>query len=159
MVCDYKWHSVVRVLFFILDDVFSVTTTCFVKTMVNARVVVTLLFKMTFQLKNMKENSHIDKNTFDYLKPDKPKAGRFYLLPKIRSKVNNLGKLIVSANGHPTEKISEFVDFHLRHHVEALPSHNERGRFGALKSDSTHHFFRNACTKSGSLRFSQFSGC
>jgi hypothetical protein len=24
---------------------------------------------------------------------------------------------------------------------------------------STHHFFRNACTKSGSLRFSQFSGC
>ena len=33
------------------------------------------------------------------------------------------------------------------------------GRFGTLKSDSTHHFFRNACTKSGSLRFSQFSGC
>ena len=38
-------------------------------------------------------------------------------------------------------------------------SRNERGRFGALKSDSTHHFFRNARTKSGSLRFSQFSGC
>jgi hypothetical protein len=35
----------------------------------------------------------------------------------------------------------------------------ECGRFGALKSDSTHHFFRNACTKWGSLRFSQFSGC
>ena len=30
---------------------------------------------------------------------------------------------------------------------------------GDLKSDSTHHFFRNVCTKSGSLRFSQFSGC
>jgi hypothetical protein len=30
---------------------------------------------------------------------------------------------------------------------------------GTLKSDSTHHFFRNACTKSGSLRFSQFSDC
>jgi hypothetical protein len=27
----------------------------------------------------MKENGHIDKNTFDYLKPDKPKVGRFYL--------------------------------------------------------------------------------
>ena len=25
-----------------------------------------------------------------------------------------------------------------------------------IKSDSSHHFFRNACTKSGSLRFSQF---
>jgi hypothetical protein len=36
---------------------------------------------------------------------------------------------------------------------------NMSGRFGALKSDPTHHFFRNACTKSGSLRFSQFSGC
>jgi hypothetical protein len=36
---------------------------------------------------------------------------------------------------------------------------NESGRIGALKSDSTHHFFRNACSKSGSLRFSQFSGC
>jgi hypothetical protein len=36
---------------------------------------------------------------------------------------------------------------------------NESERFGALKSDSTHHFFRNACTKSGWLRFSQFSGC
>ena len=27
------------------------------------------------------------------------------------------------------------------------------GGVGALKSDSTHHYFRNACTKSGSLRF------
>ena len=36
---------------------------------------------------------------------------------------------------------------------------NESGRFGALKSDSTHHFFRNACTKSGSLRFHSFPGC
>jgi hypothetical protein len=36
---------------------------------------------------------------------------------------------------------------------------NESWRFGALKSDSTHHFFRNACTRSGSLRFSQLSGC
>ena len=33
------------------------------------------------------------------------------------------------------------------------------GGFGPLKSDSTHDFLRNACTKSGSLRFSQFSGC
>jgi hypothetical protein len=36
---------------------------------------------------------------------------------------------------------------------------NESVRFGAVKSDSTHHFFGNACSKSGSLRFSQFSGC
>ena len=57
--------------------------------------------KITQELKNMKENSHIDKNTFHYLKPDKPKVGRFYLLPKIH-KVNNPGRPIVSANEHPT---------------------------------------------------------
>jgi hypothetical protein len=33
------------------------------------------------------------------------------------------------------------------------------GGLALLKPDSSHHFFRNACTKSGSLRFSQFSGC
>jgi hypothetical protein len=44
----------------------------------------------------MKGNSHIDKTTFDYLKPDKPKAGRFYLLPKTH-KVNNPGRPIISA--------------------------------------------------------------
>ena len=48
----------------------------------------------------------------------------------------------------------------IRYHIQPEPlNRNESGRFGALKSDSTHHFFRNACTKSGSLRFSQFSGC
>ena len=34
---------------------------------------------------------------------------------------------------------------------------NANGRFGAVKSDSTHHFFGNACTKSGPLRVCQFS--
>jgi len=38
------------------------------------------------------------------------------------------------------------------------PVSYEIGRFGALKSDSTQNFFRNTCTKSESLRFSQFSG-
>ena len=49
MLCDDKWHSVVLLLFLILDEIFSVNTTCFVKTMVNARIVVALLFQMTFQ--------------------------------------------------------------------------------------------------------------
>jgi hypothetical protein len=45
------------------------------------------------------------------------------------------------------------------HYVHITLNRKESGRFGALKSDSTHHFFRNACTKSGSLRFSHFSVC
>ena len=44
------------------------------------------------------------------------------MLPKIH-KENNPGRPIVSANGHPTEKISGFIDFDLRPYVENLPSH------------------------------------
>ena len=51
-----------------------------------------------------------------------PKPGRFYLLPKFH-KENNPGRPIVSANGHPTEKISEFINFHLRPFAKNLPSH------------------------------------
>jgi hypothetical protein len=58
----------------------------------------------------------------EYLTPEDPKPGRFYLLPKIH-KENNPGRPIMSANGHPTENISEFIDFHLRSFVENLPSH------------------------------------
>jgi hypothetical protein len=41
-------------------------------------------------------------------------------------------------------------------YIRVTLNRNERARFGELKSDSTHHFFRNACTKSGSLQFSVF---
>ena len=43
-----------------------------------------------------------------------------YLLPKIH-KAGNPGRPIVSANGHPTEKI--VVDLHLQSHVNTLPSY------------------------------------
>jgi hypothetical protein len=58
--------------------------------------------RISQELKLMKENSHIDKNTFDYLKPDKPKAGRFYILHKTHQ-LNNPERPIVSETGHPTE--------------------------------------------------------
>jgi hypothetical protein len=77
--------------------------------------------EITNGLNNMYDNGDIDEKTLEYLIPDSPKSGRFYLLPKIH-KANNPGRPIVSANGHPTEKISVFVDFHLRQHVEPLPS-------------------------------------
>ena len=37
--------------------------------------------KITQELTIMKTNGHIHKNTFDYLKPDKPKAGHFCTNP------------------------------------------------------------------------------
>ncbi|XP_071161127.1 uncharacterized protein [Mytilus edulis] len=77
--------------------------------------------EITECLKEMCDNNIIDIDTFKYLKPENSKPGRFYLLPKIH-KPGNPGRPIVSANGHPTEKISEFVDYYLRPHVDNLPS-------------------------------------
>jgi serine/threonine protein kinase len=79
--------------------------------------------KIIRALEAMHARGHLDNKTMEYLTPEDPKLGRFYLLPKIH-KENNPGRPIVSANGHPTEKISEFIDFHLRPFVENLPSHN-----------------------------------
>ena len=70
----------------------------------------------------MLNGDHISEKNAIYLTLDQPKAGRFYLLPKIH-KAGNPGHPIVSANGHHTEKISEFVDLHLQPHVQNLPSY------------------------------------
>jgi hypothetical protein len=78
--------------------------------------------KITRALECMHARGHIDDKTMKYLTPEDPKPGHFNILPKIH-KENNPGRPIVSANGHPTEKISEFIDFHLRPFVENLPSH------------------------------------
>ena len=69
------------------------------------------------------KNNLIDYETFKYLSSNNdPKSGRFYILPKIH-KQGNPGKPIVSSNSHPTERISEFVDYHLKPLVQILPSH------------------------------------
>ena len=53
----------------------------------------------------MHAHGHKDDKTMEYLTPEDLKPGGFYLLPKIH-KENKPGRHIVSANGHPTEKIS-----------------------------------------------------
>ena len=64
----------------------------------------------------------IDKKNRQYLLHRDPKPGRFYILPKIH-KVNNPGRPIVSSNNHPTERISQFVYFHLNPLVCTIPSY------------------------------------
>ena len=78
--------------------------------------------RVCFYLKRLLADSVVDEETHRYLTPQVPKAGRFYTLPKIH-KPGNPGRPIVSANGHPTEKISEFVSFHLNPLVQTLPSY------------------------------------
>ena len=64
----------------------------------------------------------IASETLKYLSSNsEPKAGRFYILPKIH-KQGNPGRPIISSNGQPTKRISEFVHYHLKPLVQNLPS-------------------------------------
>ncbi|XP_021340551.1 uncharacterized protein LOC110441668 [Mizuhopecten yessoensis] len=67
------------------------------------------------------EKGDIDNDTTKFLRPENPQARKFYLLPKIH-KPRNPGRPIINSINHPTEKMSQFVDFHLRPFVEHLPS-------------------------------------
>jgi hypothetical protein len=73
-------------------------------------------------LEQMLNEELISLDTFMYLNVDKPRPGRFYMLPKIHKK-GIPGRPICSSNGHPTERISEFVDHHIRKYVLNLPSY------------------------------------
>ena len=58
------------------------------------------------------------------MSPKQPTCSRFYILPKIHKDRNNPpGRPIVSANGHPTEHISENVSESLNQLVPKLPSY------------------------------------
>ena len=78
--------------------------------------------RVRFYLNRLYSDNVIDNDTYHYLLPRHPKAGQFYILPKIH-KAGNPGRPIVSANGHPTERISEFVSYHLNPLVQSLPSY------------------------------------
>jgi hypothetical protein len=73
-------------------------------------------------LREMHTLEYIDEKTFEYLNPteDNLKPGRLYLQPKIHKTGY---RPIISANGHFTEKTSEFLDYHMRPHVSILPSY------------------------------------
>ena len=64
----------------------------------------------------------IDEETAKYLKENSPKPGRFFTIPKLH-KQDHPGRPIVSSNSHPTERISQLVDFHLQPLVTKLPSY------------------------------------
>ena len=60
----------------------------------------------------------------NYLVHHPSRPARFYILPRIDKNKDNLpGRPIVSASSHPTERISEFVDYQLNPLVSKLPSY------------------------------------
>ncbi len=78
--------------------------------------------RVTAYLRACKKQQTIPDKVVDYLIPKDPRTAVFYILPKIH-KENNPGRPIISANECPTEKISQFVDFHLRPLAQAVPSY------------------------------------
>jgi hypothetical protein len=62
----------------------------------------------------MRGRGKITQANLKYLKGESLNLGRFYLLPKIhKSLVDFPGRPVVSNCGMPTERISEFVDYHI----------------------------------------------
>jgi hypothetical protein len=66
------------------------------------------------QIDKMYDEGELDISVVNYLHDQETKTARFYLLPKIHKGINPPpGRPIVSANGCPTERISQLVDHFL----------------------------------------------
>ena len=74
-------------------------------------------------VEDMYQNGEIDESVQKYLMHDTHRTPQLYLLPKIHKGINPPpGRPIISANGCPTENISQFVDFFLNPSCMTLPS-------------------------------------
>ena len=66
-------------------------------------------------LRRMLDDGEIDDSCFYYLNNRNYRTSQFYMLPKIHKRLQNPpGRPIVSGNGCPTERISQFCDFFLQ---------------------------------------------
>ena len=75
------------------------------------------------RIRKLFSDGHIDDKTLDYLLVNSnPRAGRFYLLPKIHKR-GCPGRPVISGCGTFTERISEFVDYHIKPLVPRIPSY------------------------------------
>ena len=75
------------------------------------------------RIRKLFSDGHIDDKTLDYLLVNSnPRVGRFYLLPKIHKR-GCPGRPVISGCGTWTERISEFVDYHIKPLVPRIPSY------------------------------------
>ena len=75
-------------------------------------------------VEDMYQNGEIDESVKIYLSDTYCRTSQMYFLPKIHKNLNPPpGRPIVSANGCPTEKISQFVDHFLNPTTFTLPSY------------------------------------
>ena len=66
-------------------------------------------------LSRVKNRGDIPSETLEYFFINKPKLGRFYLLPKIHKRLHNVpGRPFICNSGIFTENISAFLEHHLK---------------------------------------------
>ena len=66
-------------------------------------------------LAKVKLRGDICNETIDYFFANKPRVGRFYLLPKIHKRLFSVpGRPVISNSTYFTENVSSFLDFHLK---------------------------------------------
>ena len=72
----------------------------------------------------MHKNQEIDSSCYQYLTNKPVRTAQFYMLPKIhKNRDQPPGRPIVSGNGCPTERISQFVDYFLQPGVKNIRSY------------------------------------
>ena len=75
-------------------------------------------------IKTISKRGDLKKGSIKYFEVKDPKFPRFYLLPKIHKRLNNVpGRPVTSNCGYYTENISAFLDFHLQPLAQAVKSY------------------------------------
>ena len=75
-------------------------------------------------LKKIRDRTDTSNSTLDYFLVNNPKLGRFYLLPKIHKRLQNVpGRPVISNSGYYTENISAFLEFHLKPLAQKVKSY------------------------------------
>ena len=75
-------------------------------------------------IEKIRKRGDLKKETIEYFEVKDPKFGRFYMLPKIQKRLNNVpGTPVISNCGYHTENISAFLDFHLQSLVRVVKSY------------------------------------
>ena len=74
-------------------------------------------------LSRVKNRGDVPRETLEYFFINKPKLGRFYLLPKIHKRLHNVpGRPVISDSGFFTENISAFLEYHLKPVLQKVKS-------------------------------------
>ena len=75
-------------------------------------------------IEKIRKRGDFKKETIKYFEVKDPQFARFYLLPKIHKRLNNVpGRPVISNCGYYTENISAFLDFQLQPLAQAVKSY------------------------------------